>query len=250
MRDLAKYEREYRAQPYERFQVAFRKRQILQLLGRYPRGRFLEIGCGLEPLFMDTAAFESMVVIEPSEMFYHKAVADLSQYPDRRDAVRIHQVTLESSRPLLGTQCFDVIILSSLLHEVPQPEKFLSNVRDLAAPGTLLHINVPNARSFHRLLAYESGLIASPFELSASNVRFQQSSIFDMDTLVSLVEKSGLKVTERGSYAFKPFTHQQMEDMLRAGLITEKIIEGFSKMEKYAPGCGSEIYVNAVNQSS
>jgi hypothetical protein len=245
MRDLEKYEQEYRAQPYERFQVKFRKREILRLLARYPRGRFLEIGCGLEPLFKDTNDFELLVVIEPAEMFYRKALADLGQFPDREARVRVHQVGLEACQPLVAGERFDVIVLSSLLHEVSDPGKFLGLAAALAGPETIVHVNVPNARSFHRLLAYESGLISSPFEPSASNIRFQQASVFELETLAALVERSGLKPVERGSYAFKPFTHQQLEDMLRVGLITEKIIEGFSRMEPYAPGCGSEIFINA-----
>lgn len=245
MRDLEKYEAEYRAQPYERFQVAFRKREILRLLARYPRGRFLEIGCGLEPLFKDTGAFESLVVVEPAEMFHDNALAELEKIPDRAARVRVLPVTLEASVALLAGEHFDVIVLSSLLHEVPEPEAFLGQVAAITRPGTIVHINVPNARSFHRLLAFESGLIGSPYEPSASNIRFQQTTIFDLDTLTALVERCGMHAVERGSYAFKPFTHQQLEDMLRAGIITEKVIEGFSRMEPYAPGCGSEIFINA-----
>ena len=35
-----------------------------------------------------------------------------------------------------------------------------------------------------------------------------------------------------------------MQDMINAGLITEQIINGFYKMERYLPNLGSEIFVN------
>jgi len=243
MRDLDKYEKDYAGQPYERFQVRFRKRKIREVIEGHPHRRILEIGCGLEPLFRDFTDFDHLTVLEPAEMFFKKARADLMAHPARQK-VQLLAATLEASPPLLKGQEFDLILLSSLLHEVPQPEQFLRHVMALAGSETLVHVNVPNALSFHRLLAFESGLIASPHQLSASNVQFQQSTVFDLPALQALAGRSGFTVVESGSYSLKPFTHRQMEDMIQAGILSGKVIDGLYEMEKHAPGLGSEIYVN------
>jgi SAM-dependent methyltransferase len=243
MRDLDKYEKDYAGQPYERFQVRFRKRKIRETLDRHPHRRILEIGCGLEPLFRDFADFDHLTILEPAQLFHQRAEAELASHPARAK-VQLLAATLEASPPLLGGRQFDLILLSSLLHEMPQPEQFLRQVAALAGPETIVHVNVPNALSFHRLLAFESGLIASSHQLSASNQQFQQSTVFDLPALQTLAVRCDLTVLESGSYSLKPFTHRQMEDLIQAGILSEQIIDGLYAMEQYAPGCGSEIFVN------
>lgn len=58
---------------------------------------------------------------------------------------------------------FDFIIISGLLHEVPDPKKLLQSIYKICKQDTLVHINVPNVYSFHRLLAYEMGCIKKHF---------------------------------------------------------------------------------------
>ena len=243
MRDLERYEKDYAEQPYERFQVAFRKRKIRETLDWHSHARILEIGCGLEPLFLECTDFDTLTIVEPAELFVRRTRERLASH-FARDKVELLEGTLESQQARLGGRTFDIILLSSLLHEVPAPAEFLRRVGALATAGTVVHVNVPNARSFHRLRAFESGLIASPQQLSASNVQFQQSSVFDLPALIAMAESGDFTVLESGSYSFKPFTHRQMEDMIKAGILSEQVIDGLYAMEKYAPGCGSEIFVN------
>lgn len=244
-RDLSKYEQDYLQQPYERFQVRFRKRKIREILDRHAHGRIIEIGCGLEPLFQDFLGFDHLTVLEPAGAFYQRAQELLAAQPkDVRERVHLVNATLEAAAGELVSKDYDIALVSSLLHEVSAPEKFLRRVVQTAGSGALIHVNVPNARSFHRLLAFESGLIATPEQFSAANVQFQQHTVFDLPGLQALALRCGCEVVESGSYSFKPFTHRQMEDMLQAGILSEKVIEGLYTMEKYAPGCGSEIYVN------
>lgn len=243
MRDLEKYGHDYASQPYERFQVAFRKRVIRQVLDRHPHGRILEIGCGLVPLFLDVVDFVRLVVLEPAPLFHARAVA-LRESSPVRDRVEIMQDTLEAAASRLAVEDFDFIVLSSLLHEVPKPEEFLRAIQPLAGLQTVVHVNVPNAHSFHRLLAFEAGLISDPRQASASNLKFQQATVFDLGLLTTLAERCGFTVFESGSYAMKPFTHRQMEDMIQAKILSEQVVDGLFEMEKYFPGYGSEIFVN------
>lgn len=141
-----------------------------------------------------------------------------------------------------GIHC---IVLSSLLHEVTNPKQFLSEILPLLKSNTILHINVPNAHSFHLLWAYESGLIPQLGALSATAKSLQQHTAFTMESLCALVEEVGLEVIESGSYFLKPFNHAKMSKALQDGILDEDLLRGLEKMVQYAPNLGAEIFVNA-----
>lgn len=109
---------------------------------------------------------------------------------------------------------------------------------------TIVHINVPNAYSMHRLLAKESGMISNIHEFSKRNNQFQQSRVFDLKFLKETVMENGMDVIEDGSYFVKPFSHSQMSELLKAGIIDEKVLDGFYNIGTWMPEYGSEIFVN------
>ena len=65
-----------------------------------------------------------------------------------------------------------MVICSSLLHEVKQPEKLLNAIKKVCNSKTVIHINVPNMFSIHRLLGVEMGMISDVFEASDCNRQF------------------------------------------------------------------------------
>lgn len=241
-RDLLDYQEQYANQPYEKYQVAFRKRKLIELLEKYNHKNLLEVGCGLESIFLDFSEYENITVIEPAEMFYEKALGDKEKAKNKN--ITVIKALLEDSLPQLKGQKFDFILVSSLLHEIPDQPKFFKTLYDIASENTVIHFNVPNASSFHRILAVEMGLIKTEFQKSDSNIQFQQHTVFNLNLLKKTVEKNGFNVIESGSYSFKPFTHQQMQNMININLITEQMLDGFYKMERYLPELGSEIFVN------
>ncbi len=243
MRDLLRYQQEYFKQPYEPYQVHYRKRNLLELMKKYGHRRILEVGCGSNPLFEEIHDFQRMVVLEPGPMFYRAAVKLLKKRSSIGEVV-IYNKLLEDCLGPLKNEAFDFIVVSSLLHEVEKPEYFLRMVRSISNPNSVVHVNVPNAQSFHRLLALEMGLIANVFEKSKSQDRFQQHSVFTLETLSALAAKCGFKIFESGSYAIKPFTHRQMQAMLDKKVLTRAMIEGLYRMIKYIPDLGSEIFIN------
>lgn len=145
---------------------------------------------------------------------------------------------------------YDFVIVSSLLHEVESAEMLLTSVFALCNNDTIVHINVPNAKSFHRLLALESGLIDDVYQLSERNVQLQQHRVYDMDMLIDFIrevsQKMGVNISiiEKGSFFVKPFTHSQMAMLLQHNIVNEQILGGLYNMIKYMPELGSEIYVN------
>src|SRR5258706_226571 len=178
----AKYLEQYATGGFETILVRVRREQVLDLLRRHPGARVLEVGCGLEPLFLFWNDFEAMTIVEPSAEFVAAARERAAGDP----RIDLRQAYLEdvaedfdgvaSSKP-------DVVIVSSLLHEVPDPERLLASLRAVCSPRTIVHINVPNVRSFHRLLALEMGLIDDLFEPSEIEKRFHRHTRFDREKL-------------------------------------------------------------------
>ena len=187
--------------------------------------------------------FESYCFIEPSLQFYENAIRLAA------DDKRILGVNALFDADIYFTvnkkvKEIEFILCSSLLHEVEDPGSLLEEISRICGPETMLHINVPNAKSIHRLIAYEMGIIGEVKELSQRNRAFQQTNVFDMRALKELVSSHGFDVVEEGSYFVKPFTHDQMFSIIEKGIIDIDVLDGLYKISKYLPDFGSEIYVN------
>lgn len=243
MRDLKNYSHEYSNQPFEPYQVEYRKRFVLDVIKRNNHKTILEVGCGLNPLFNFFTDFELLTILEPTEMFYDKTVEDIAKR-NLDDKVEIFPNFFEDSIEAVDSKQYDLIIISALIHEIGDLNSFFLRLKELVKPGTVVHIDVPNGNSLHRLLAVEMGLIQSQMEMSDFNIQFQQNRVFDVDSLEKLVTGYDFEVIEKGSYFIKPFTHAQMQKMMDNNIIDTKVLDGFYNLIKHFPGLGSEIYIN------
>lgn len=239
-RDMAEYAAQYRELPFEPIQIKYRRELVLREVKRHQPLRLLEIGCGDAPLFTDLEGDIEVTTIEPSVEFFNRA----RQLAENRPRVTVVQSFVEDFFPD-GPE-FDMVVLSSLLHEVRNPELLLANVYRLCGPDTVLHVNVPNARSLHRLLALAMGLISQPGEQSDMQRRMQQrTTMYDADSLGVELEAAGFREIEHGSILVKPFTHAQMQQLVDAGFLTPVMLDGFNNLVQWLPDLGSEIWVNA-----
>lgn len=247
-RDINRYAQDYihSDNDFESVMVHFRRQKVLEILRHYKPKSILEIGCGIQSIFDFYVDYERFVVVEPSELFCD-SIAKSKHYNPK---ITIIKDFLENQLSTLSNQNFDFIILSSLLHEVQNPFSFLRVVAKLCDKNTILHINVPNNKSFHLLWAYESGLIHHIGELTSTAVKMQQHSAFDKDSLVRIVNKSGFEILRDemsaggGSYFMKPFNHAKMTELMKLGIIDENLLDGLNKLAKYFPDNGAEIFVN------
>lgn len=125
-------------------------------------------------------------------------------------------------------------------------QEVTEGIRDICNEEAVVHINVPNEYSLHRLLAYKAGYIKQTSEKSERNIVLQQTSVFNLQTLKDVICKSiaGAEILDQGSYFVKPFTHGQMEKMLGSGIIDERVLDGLYELIEYIPEFGSEIFVN------
>lgn len=238
MKDITAYEQFFGRdeQGFEKYQVYFRRKKVIELFNKYEHLSVLEIGCGLEPQFsyLDFEGVERYTVVEPVTEFCKKALQE-----DNADKITLINDFLENVE---SDEKYSLIICSSLLHEVEDQVKLLKKIYDMCDEKSIVHINVPNAKSFHRLLAKEMGLIQDEHDFSNRDVWRQHTRVFDMETLKGLLNYCGFEIVDSGSYFVKPFTHDQMMKCLDAEIISNELIMGLEAMTKYMPNLGSDIY--------
>ena len=221
---------------------------MIDQIKKYQHERILEISCGKRPFFQDLTDFEELIIVEPTKAFYENATGLLKDCPELNFKVVVMNDYFENVIDKLSTYKLDFIILSNVLQEIEDISCFLNGLHKICQKDTIVHIVVPNAKSFHRLLAFEMGIIDSVYELSDRNILLQQIAVFDLKSLSEILVNNGFSIIEAGSSFIKPFTHQQMHDMLKHNIIDEKTLDGLYKMEQYMPELGSEIFVNCKIQ--
>lgn len=240
-RDLVDYAAQYQALPFEPLQAGFRRRRVLAQVTAHSPGRLLEIGCGEIPLFVDLPSDVESVVIEPTPAFAENARA----LATGRGTVTVVEALAEDvTLTSLGSP-FDMVVLSCVLHEVPDPQRLLAAARSFCSSRGVLHVNVPSAHSFHRLLAVAMGLIPDPGTQSAVQRQMQQRAVYDAAQLEQELTRAGFFVRDRGSIFVKPFTHAQMQRLVDEQFMTPRMLEGLDRLTAALPELGSELWVDA-----
>ena len=240
-RDLVAYVADYRRLPFEPVQAHFRRRLVLARVAAAAPRRLLEVGCGELPLFPDLPGV-ACTVLEPATEFAAGARALVGARSD----VTVVEAPAEEADPASLGGPFDVVVVSCLLHEVPDPQRLLTAVRRLLAPDGVLHVNVPNAGSLHRVLAVAMGLIPDVTARSDTQRTMQQRAVYDAAALESELAAAGFAVRDRGSLFVKPFTHAQMQQLVDTGFLTPQLLDGLDALAGRLPDLGSELWADAV----
>jgi SAM-dependent methyltransferase len=240
---IKEYEKQYmRDYGFEKVMVWARQKYVETLFRRLQPATVMEIGCGFDQLFThvaDVSSIRKWTIVEPADFFSAAAREKLKD--DKR--VEVIQGFVENVVTDANFSNVDLCICAGLLHEVEHPDRILQAAKKSLCQDGVLHISVPNAKSFHRMLAVEMGLIPSPYQFSDRNVTLSQYHVFDADSLRLLADKEGLDALEAGGYFIKPFTHSQMEKVIED--VGDGVLEGLWHMGAKYPELASEIYVNA-----
>jgi hypothetical protein len=244
-RDIERYAEHYLVEyGFERMVVGCRRRVVLDQLVATKPAVVLEIGCGTELQYQHYLRLadpvESWIVVEPSREFSSRArEATLPGMNVVEGFLEESLATVAAALP----KAPDLVICSGLLHEVPSSQAMLQAIRVTMDCRSLLHINVPNARSLHRRIAVAMGLIPELSTMSESNLKFQQHRVYDFASLTRDLETAGFAVMQTGGYLVKPFTHRQMEAI--APTLGDDVLEGLFELGKRDPDMACEIFVNA-----
>lgn len=236
------YVEAYRSIPFEPIQIAFRRKLVLQQVGKFSPKSLLEVGCGEMPLFLDLPFDMKVTIVEPALEFAANALELSSNFINTRVINNfIENVCFDGDK-------FDMIVLSCVLHELENPKTMLLAIKKLCHKNTIVHINVPNASSLHRQLACSMGLIPNINATSDMQKNMQQNSrVYSMDTLLKELADNGFEKKDSGSIFVKPFTHHQMQVLVDSGFMTEAMLDGFANLANIMPDLGSEIWTNAVS---
>ena len=232
-------------QGFEAVMVASRQKLIVELIDRLRPTVVIEVGCGLDMLRRAVAKagpdIARWIIVEPCVAFVEEAGKTLADIAGVEIKQGFFEAVAAEINPDGGA---DLIVMSGLLHEVPDPLSLLAAARGVLAPAGILHVNVPHTLSLHRRIGRVMGLIADESEPSDRNKHFlHYSSGFDRGSLTELVGRAGLKVVDEGGYLVKPFTHEQMAAI--ASVIAPEVIDGLWQIGRELPEIASEIFVNA-----
>lgn len=226
---------------FEAEMVRYRRALLLERLAHHTPATVVELGCGADlqatGYQAQGGAWDQWVVVEPSEVFAQCA----------RDSGLPNLTVIQDFFENVDTGIPDnpgLLLCSGLLHEVPDADLLIGAMRARMGPKTVLHINVPNARSMHRQLAQAMGLIDDLKAISPRNAALQQPRVYDMDDLVQQLERHKLKVASSGGYLVKPFTHQQMAPLVED--LGRSVMDGLYMLGQQNPDMASEIYVEVT----
>lgn len=240
------YQELYDELQFEDTMAAIRKKTVLRFLNEIKPNTLLEIGCGNDSIINHYTAFKKCVVIEPSIVFFKRL--QQSETLKTKEVICVNNFFSAAVKSSVDFNDVDGVLVSGLLHELPEADVFLKDLFDVLPLNVVIHINVPNANSFHRLLALQSGLIKNVEERSDLQIKLQQPHTFTQSALNELVQNAGFKVIKHGSYFIKPFTHVQMQHIQDNELFHKNIIDGLEKMIEFFPDNGAEIFVEVVKR--
>ena len=226
---------------FERDLIGVRQNACLRCLKRVMPDKVLEAGCG--PFLLAERAFEEEVhvkqwdLIEPSHEFVVNARDRLSHH----SWFHAHEGYLEDSIEQLNKpeSGYDMILLSGLLHETSKPNVLIEAAKKIISTDGVLVITVPNANSFHRLLAVEMGIISDSKELSDRNKLLGQPLIYDEEKLITLLRSSGFKVIDCDGYFAKFLNNEHMQVLKE--MLGDNFVDGLDKLGQNFPKNAAEI---------
>tara|TARA_B100000242_G_scaffold71270_1_gene45159 strand:+ start:32243 stop:33001 length:759 start_codon:yes stop_codon:yes gene_type:complete len=247
MRDINKYKEDYVAnQKFEDVLVKYRRIKSIEFLKKNNPRQVIELGCATESAIRNFVKNNEQqllkrnfewIIIEPNQDFIdiNKSkctYSDIKFYNNFFEDVNIEMLKITSST---------CIICDGLLHEVPDLEIFMNQLKLACDFGAKCHLSVPNSNSLHRIIGKEMNMINELTDLSERNKVLQQHAVFSMNSLKDEINKYGLFIEDEGGFFIKPFTHNQMESI---DFLDNDILDGLYKSGEKYPEISAEIFVN------
>ncbi|MBK8521168.1 MAG: class I SAM-dependent methyltransferase [Chitinophagaceae bacterium] len=95
---------------------------------------------------------------------------------------------------------YDTIIMSHVLEHIENPALVLKKIYNWLADDGVFLVSVPNAKSIHRMVAVQMGLLKSEYELNARDNELGHFRVYDMNILKAQMKDAGFKIQESGGY--------------------------------------------------
>jgi hypothetical protein len=100
--------------------------------------------------------------------------------------------------------------MARALEHLASPQPVLRAASGWLAAGGELHVMVPNAWSFHRLLGVAMGMLPEPHALNDRDRAYGHHRVYDPETLRVELEGAGLEVVEESGSSLKFLSNAQM----------------------------------------
>jgi 2-polyprenyl-3-methyl-5-hydroxy-6-metoxy-1,4-benzoquinol methylase len=243
-RDLEQYLIDYKELPFERVQEHYRKRKIIEWLSNYKNIEIdtLEIGCGEDSIFNYWSHEGKKIIVEPiiELLFSRKNLLDGKQVEKINNRIEEKVTDFEAS--------FDVIILSSLIHEIENPVYFLSLVKKMIKRNGKILVVTNNKLSIHRILGVNLGVLMNlDSKTDTEKIMQHKTGAFSKIELQKLVKECKMKIKRIETFSPKILPHSMMKDALVSGCIDEKFLDQMYSLIQWIPDFGSEIIIEMVN---
>jgi SAM-dependent methyltransferase len=239
-RDFERYLTDFKNLSFERIQESYRLKRLIELIpsNLNESSHVLEVGPGINPVFLHIQSEVNFDVIEPIKEFYHKNL-DLIQNPK---IVKIWNQTIEEFINENAQKKFDLVILSSVLHELENSKTVLLQLYNLIKKNGHVIIVVPNNKSVHRLISNDKNSHNDLNQLTNTEIQMQQTTSFSPKSLKQLLTESGFNDISVVTSFIKPMPHQSMENAMHSGAITMQHLDFLYDISQLLEGYGSEIF--------
>lgn len=243
-RDLKNYYSSYIELPFEEIQERFRRNELIDLINGLSPNSIIEVGCGRNSILRFVNHVERSLIIEPiSEM-----VELNREFLTERPNTQVFNGLLSDYVPT-SDDVYDVCVLSSLLHEVLDPEQMLQDCKSVLSENGKLVLNVPNAYSLHRILAVEKGILRDVFQLSETQISMQQNNPpFSVENLCKRVEIAGFEIEIVKTRIPKFLSHGQLNKSMLNGIIDIEFLDSLNRLGEILEPFGSEIFLVAKSR--
>lgn len=122
-------------------------------------------------------------------------------------------------------ETFDAIEAGFVLEHVDDPASLLRRIRPFLNSGGRLFVAVPNARSLHRQLGHQAGMLSDMYALSPADLALGHKRYFDVSMIEALVSNAGYTIRKTGGMLLKPFTTAQMEALDLPASVWRALVE-------------------------
>lgn len=131
---------------------------------------------------------------------------------------------------------FDDVIMARAVEHLAEPRPVLEKVRGWLTDRGQLHVMVPNAWSFHRLIGVAMGMIPEVHTLHERDKAFGHHRVYDPELLRAELERAGWEVLETGGNCLKFLSNAQMMQF------TPQLWEALHRVGEQFPERCTEIY--------
>jgi len=112
-----------------------------------------------------------------------------------------------------ASEKFEVILANHVLEHVQDPINLMRiKFHEWLDKDGIAFITVPNAKSIHRLIGKQMGLLNNEHDLNNSDLKAGHQRIYNIDTLKKDVEAANLEILDIGGYNLKLVSLAQMKD--------------------------------------